>query len=99
MDLKWFGILMTDAFGLNQFAPTASNIVLQTNPSVLDFGLQQANITQSDKISSKNKSWNNNHDRNGLLVAMTTTMTLGFGIQKTNNNSKSDKRIGLLGPQ
>jgi len=38
MGLKWFRILMMDTFGLNQFSPTASNIILLTNPPVLDFG-------------------------------------------------------------
>jgi hypothetical protein len=41
--LKWFGISMMDTFGLNQFAPTASSTILQINPPVLDFSLQQAN--------------------------------------------------------
>ena len=53
MGLKRCGIAMTDTFGLNQFAPTASNVVLQINPPMLDFGLQQANV--SDRMTSENR--------------------------------------------
>jgi hypothetical protein len=62
-----FGIAMMDTFGLNQFAPTASNIILQINPSVLDFSLQQAKCERKrqDRRQWLQQGWApGSHDNN-----------------------------------
>jgi hypothetical protein len=48
-------------------------------------------------VSENGKIADNDYNKDGLLVAMTTTTTSEFGIQKTNN--KNDEGIGFLRPQ
>ena len=68
MGLKWFGISMTDTFGLNQFAPKISNMSSKRDPPMTDFSLRQAKRerqTSNDQASAPVANDGNDGNNNG----------------------------------